>query len=132
MALEDLTGTKYINSLVATNPAAGDNVSEGDDHIRGIKNTIKNTFPNVDGAVNTTEDELNLLDGSVSNTVVNSKAVVYGSAGEVQATTVDLGNWTVTESAGVLYFATGGTNKMKLDASGNLTCTGDVTAFGTV
>tara|TARA_B100002019_G_scaffold37617_1_gene31458 strand:- start:5651 stop:6028 length:378 start_codon:yes stop_codon:yes gene_type:complete len=50
----------------------------------------------------------------------------------LNATTVDLGNWTITESGGVLYFATGGTNKMKLDASGNLTCVGDVTAFGTV
>ena len=50
----------------------------------------------------------------------------------LNATTVDLGNWTVTESTGVLYFATGGVNKMKLDASGNLTVVGDVTAFGTV
>ena len=41
-------------------------------------------------------------------------------------------NWTVTETGGVLYFATGGTNKMKLDASGNLTCVGNVTAYGTV
>jgi hypothetical protein len=52
--------------------------------------------------------------------------------GTVNVTTVDLGNWTITESAGVLYFATGGTNKMKLDASGNLTVTGDVTAYGSV
>ncbi len=50
----------------------------------------------------------------------------------VDDTTVDLGNWTVTETGGALYFATGGTNKMKLDASGNLTCVGDVTAYGTV
>lgn len=50
----------------------------------------------------------------------------------LNATTVDLGNWTVTESSGVLYFATGGVNKMKLDASGNLTVVGDVTAFGAV
>ena len=54
------------------------------------------------------------------------------STGTVNAVTVDLGNWTVTESAGVLYFATSGVNKMKLDASGNLTCTGNVIAFGTV
>lgn len=47
-------------------------------------------------------------------------------------TTVDFGDWTITESAGVLYFATGGTNKMKLDASGNLTVTGDITAYGTI
>lgn len=52
--------------------------------------------------------------------------------GTANVDTVDLGNWTITESGGVLYFATGGTNKMKLDASGNLTVVGDVSAFGTV
>lgn len=52
--------------------------------------------------------------------------------GTLGATTVDLGNWTITESAGVLYFATSGTNRMKLDASGNLTVSGNVTAYGSV
>ena len=66
MALEDLTGTKYLDDLVATNPAAGDNVSEGDDHIRGIKNVLKLTFPNVDAAVNATPTELNYVDGVTS------------------------------------------------------------------
>ena len=47
-------------------------------------------------------------------------------------TTVDLGDWTVTESSGTLFFAYQGTNKKKVDSSGNLTCVGDVTAFGTV
>ena len=71
-------------------------------------------------------------------TALDGKAALAGSAGQVfsastlNATTVDLGDWTVTESAGVLYFATGGTNKMKLDASGNLTVVGNVTAYGTV
>jgi len=50
----------------------------------------------------------------------------------ITATSVDLGNWTITESSGVMYFATLGTNKMKLDASGNFTCVGDVTASGTI
>jgi hypothetical protein len=45
---------------------------------------------------------------------------------------VDLGDWEVTVSSGVLYFSYQGTNKAKLDSSGNLTVTGDVTAFGTV
>jgi hypothetical protein len=68
MALEDLTGTKYIDDLVSTNPAAGDNVSEGDDHIRGIKNVLKTTFPSIDGAVTATQAELNLLDGVTATT----------------------------------------------------------------
>ncbi len=76
--------------------------------------------------------DLNLLDGATANTVVNSKAVVYGSAGEVQATTIDLGDWTITESSNTLFFATGGTNKMKLDSSGNLTVVGNVTAYGSI
>lgn len=68
MALEDLTGTKYIDSLNSSNPTATDGVSEGDDHIRGIKNVLKTTFPNVSGAVTSTHTELNLLDGVTATT----------------------------------------------------------------
>ena len=50
----------------------------------------------------------------------------------LNATTVDLGDWTITESSGSLYFATGGTNKMKLDASGNLSITGDIDVAATI
>jgi hypothetical protein len=83
-------------------------------------------------SLTSTVAELNLNDGATAGVVTNSKTVVYGAAGEVAATTVDLGDWTVTESSGVLYFATSGVNKMKLDASGNLTVTGDITAFGSI
>jgi hypothetical protein len=71
-------------------------------------------------------------------TEIDTKAELAGSASQafsastLNATTVDLGDWTVTESSGTLYFATNGTNKMKLDSSGNLTVVGDVTAFGTI
>jgi hypothetical protein len=41
-------------------------------------------------------------------------------------------NWKVKEVSGVLFFAHNGVNRMKIDSSGNLTVTGDVTAFGTV
>ena len=76
--------------------------------------------------------EVNLLDGAAAKTVVNSKAVIYGSSGEVEANSIDFGNWTITESGGVLKFATGGTDKMKLDASGNLTVVGNITAYGSI
>ena len=67
MALEDLTGSgKYIDDLVSSNPAAGDNVSEGDDHIRGIKNVLKLSFPAITGAVTPTHTELNYVDGVTS------------------------------------------------------------------
>jgi fibronectin-binding autotransporter adhesin len=53
-------------------------------------------------------------------------------SGTANVGTVDLGNWTMTENAGTLFFATSGVNKMKLDASGNLTVVGDVTFNGTM
>jgi hypothetical protein len=45
MGLEAAT---YIQDLVSTNPAAGDDVSVGDDHIRLLKTVLKTTFPGAD------------------------------------------------------------------------------------
>jgi hypothetical protein len=42
------------------------------------------------------------------------------------------GAWTIIESGGTLYFKYSGTNKMKIDSSGNITCVGNVTAYGSV
>jgi microcystin-dependent protein len=63
MALEDLTGSnKYISNLVQTNPVgATDPESQGDDHIRGIKNVLLNTFPNITGPVTVTQAQLNAV-----------------------------------------------------------------------
>tara|TARA_R100001510_G_scaffold44560_1_gene41116 strand:+ start:1661 stop:2401 length:741 start_codon:yes stop_codon:yes gene_type:complete len=65
MGLE--TGT-YIDSLNSSNPTASDAVSEGDDHLRLIKSTVKATFPNITNAITSTHTELNLLDGVTANT----------------------------------------------------------------
>jgi hypothetical protein len=89
MALEDLTGTKYLDDLVATNPAAGDDVSESDDHIRGIKNVLKTTFPSIDGAITATDTELNYVDGVTSaiQTQIDSKTTNATHSGEVTGAT---------------------------------------------
>ena len=63
MGLE--TGT-YISDLVSTNPISADPKSEGDDHIRLVKSTVKATFPNITGAVTPTHTELNYVDGVTS------------------------------------------------------------------
>ena len=71
-------------------------------------------------------------------TALNGKASLAGNASQsfsastVNASTVDLGAWTIKETAGVLYFAYNGTNKMKIDASGTITTVGNIVAFGTV
>lgn len=65
MALETAT---FISDLVSTNPNASDNISQGDDHIRLLKSTIKATFPNLNGAVTASPAELNILDGVTAST----------------------------------------------------------------
>ena len=65
MALESTT---YIDGLVATNPTGTDARSQGDDHLRMLKSSIKLTFPNLTGAVTATHTELNLIDGYTGTT----------------------------------------------------------------
>jgi len=65
MALESTT---YIDGLVTTNPTGTDLRSQGDDHIRLVKSTIRSTFPNVSGAMTATHTELNTIDGYTGTT----------------------------------------------------------------
>ena len=59
-----IESASYISELVDTNPVVGDPVGEGDDHLRLIKTVLQTQFPNLTaGAVNTTQTEMNLLDG---------------------------------------------------------------------
>ena len=65
MALESTT---YIDGLVTTNPTGTAPRSQGDDHIRLVKSTIRSTFPNVSGAMTATHTELNTIDGYTGTT----------------------------------------------------------------
>tara|TARA_B110000211_G_scaffold201027_1_gene232372 strand:- start:1798 stop:2184 length:387 start_codon:yes stop_codon:yes gene_type:complete len=65
---------------------------------------------------------------SAIQTQLNAKAPL---AGPDFTGVVGIGaNWTVTQSGTDLKFAYDGTDRMKLDASGNLTVEGNVTAYG--
>ena len=69
MALESAS---FIDGLNASNPTSTDGLGQADDHIRLIKNTIKQTLPNLTGPVTATQAELNVLDGvAVSTTDLN-------------------------------------------------------------
>lgn len=79
MALE--SGT-YISDLVATNPTSTDPKSQGDDHLRLVKSTIKATFPAIAGAVTPTHTELNYVDGVTSpiQGQIDTKGAIAGQA----------------------------------------------------
>lgn len=60
MPLEDLTGTgKFINDLNEAWPLGSDLPDAGDDHLRGIKQVLVNTFPNVSGPINLSDAQIN-------------------------------------------------------------------------
>lgn len=116
--------TLTINGTNVTSTAAELNILDGV--------TATTAELNILDGVTSTAAELNLVDGAASNTVVNSKAVIYGSAGEVQATTVDLGDWTISQSGTELKFSYQGTAVFKLSSAGAVTAASDITAYGTV
>ena len=49
----------YPSDLNPDWPTGADFPSDGDDHIRGVKNVFKCTFPNLTGPVTLTQDEIN-------------------------------------------------------------------------
>jgi len=76
------------------------------------------------GAVSAPGGVTGNLAGNVTGNLTGN---VSAGAGTVSTT-----NFTITEVGGVLYFKNGATNIAKIDASGNLTVLGNVTAYGTV
>lgn len=82
MALEVAT---YINQLNPANPVGTDPLTQADDHFRLIKTVIKNTFPNIDGPVTLTDDQINALETRVDSLEVGG---VGGGGTTVGITTV--------------------------------------------
>jgi hypothetical protein len=87
-----------------------------------------------------TATELSYLGGVTSaiQTQLNAKAPIasptFTGTVTIPGVTVSGGtqNWTATASGTNLTFAYNGVNKMRIDSSGNLTVTGDVTASGSI
>lgn len=83
----------YISDLVPSNPGGGDDVSAGDDHIRLLKSILQTTFPNINGAVNATPAELNIIAGLIATTaqlnaiasLTANRALVTDGSGNITA-----------------------------------------------
>ena len=116
------TASSAVNQLEVTNSATGGAIvvgASGDDSNIDIDISPKGTGEvniaaanlNYAGtAVTSTGAELNLVDGSSAGTIVNSKAVVYGSSGEVNATTLQIAGAAITSTAAELNIVDGNTS----------------------
>ena len=94
-----LTSPKINEDVVLSATATELNVLDG------ITSTTAEL--NILDGVTSTTTELNLVDGSSAGTIVNSKAVVYGSSGEVNATTLQIAGTSITSTAAELNILDG-------------------------
>lgn len=69
------TSNTYINRLNMLWPLGSDYPQEGDDHIRGIKRALRQTFPNITGPITLTQGQIN--SGYIA---VNSVMLFYMAA----------------------------------------------------
>ena len=116
------TASSAVNQLEVTNSASGGSIvvgASGDDSNIDIDISPKGTGEvniasgnlNYAGtAITATGAELNLTDGSSSGTIVNSKAVIYGGSGEVNATTLQIAGTSITSTAAELNIMDGDTS----------------------
>lgn len=99
----------YINSLNDSYPASGDDIPEGDNHIRGIKNTITNTFTGITGEVTATHTELNILDG-VTATTAALNILSGATSTDISSASINTGVINAVYPVGSIYISTGSTN----------------------
>jgi hypothetical protein len=153
-------GRNAMGTGVAT-ASSGRNVALGEGSLASITSGINNIGIGHNAASTMTTGEQNIALGTNSggmltgtnNIAIGNNAQVSNAFGSNQ---IVLGNssitslqipglgisaapnsitidaWTITESGGSLYFSTGGVNKMKIDASGNLQVTGTVESNATI
>jgi hypothetical protein len=86
-------------------------------------------------AILPTGAEINYLDGVTSAIQTQMDTKAPSASPTLSGTITVTGgtqSWTAVASGTTLTFAYNGVNKMKLDSDGNITVTGNVTAYGTV
>tara|TARA_B100000497_G_C7566389_1_gene341459 strand:+ start:36 stop:509 length:474 start_codon:yes stop_codon:yes gene_type:complete len=132
-ALDDIVDV--LNGNTASTP----DLTAGSWKVGGTAVTADAAEINKLDGVTATTAELNYTDGVSSNiqTQLNAKAptaspTFTGTANipTANVTTVDLGDWTITQSGSDLKFAYQGTDRLKLSSAGALTVEDNVTAYG--
>lgn len=113
------------NYSKSTNFATKDSLASGNP-LKVIKGTeIDDEFEAIETHMATKAD-------TASPTFTGTTTIPTANITTGNINVVDLGSWTIYESAGSLIFSYSGTAKFKLTSAGALTVVDDVTAFGTI
>ena len=97
------------------------NIAAGNLNYAGTAVTSTGAELNILDGVTATTTELNLIDGSGAGTIVNSKAVIYGSSGEVNATTLQIAGTSITATAAELNHVDGVTSAIQTQLNAKAT-----------
>jgi microcystin-dependent protein len=139
MAIETAS---YVNALVSSNPPDTDPEGQGATHLRLIKSTLTNTFPNLNGAVTATPASLNaagaLQPSGTGPLVVPNVATSIPFGGTSYATTITmkgatahLGDATLATAPNALTVSMYDTNNSSNQTLLTLDRTNQVVAVGT-
>lgn len=113
------TDLDVIDDLLDGTTAISPNLSAGAWKVGGV-------------AVTATAAELNVTDGALAGVTVNSKAVVYGAAGEVAATSLAIGGVSVTPTAIELNYVDGVTSAIQTQLNAKQALDADLTALAAI
>ena len=139
-----LTDFASKDSLPTGSPAKIVKGTEIDDEFQSIENAIATkadtnspaltgtpTAPTAGTGTNTTQIATTAFVQTAASNAVS--AGINNPAADIVINSVEMGSWTIEDNGStVLNIAYNGTNIFKLDSSGNLTVTGNITAYGTV
>ena len=112
MGLEANTSSTYINGLDGYWPTTADPLSEGDNHLRLIKDVLQRSFPAITGAVTVSNNEINngIADTSTAtNAATASTLVKRDASGNFSATVITsnfIGNL-IGDTQGDVYASNG-------------------------
>jgi hypothetical protein len=80
----------YISQLSPADPPGGDPKSQGDNHLRLIKQVLQNTFPNASGAINLTPAQANeVINGLYPEWRSQPYSVIFVDANTIRVTDVN-------------------------------------------
>jgi hypothetical protein len=122
--LTSCTGLPLTTGVTGTLPIANGGTGTTSTTFANLTTNVTGTLPVANGGTGVTTSS------GTGAVVLNASPTI--SSPTFSGTTTLGTNWSVVETAGVLFFKYAGVNKMKIDSSGNITVTGNVTAYGSV
>jgi hypothetical protein len=129
-AAKIVKGTEIDDELAAIETAITSKANSDSPALTGTP-----TAPTAVSTTNTTQIATCAFVQTVA-TEIASSAVAAGidnADADIVINSIAMGDWTIEDNGStVLNIAYNGTNIFKLDSSGNLTVTGNITAYGTV